>query len=563
MPRSFLRHCALATLIVLPAAYASEPPATSPPDAAPTAAAAVPERKRAPVVSVLKAGVNAAEEIQSALEASDHLGHNLDTLVGFRHTPQTAQLLADAIGNPQPWRLERGATVKGQSAYRFMLEAVRHRLADGSTVHWRALPIDLKVDGSGRKVTFRGAWPVLGFDSKALRATLRGMRMHGDQRLGQGDIWYGKMEGTLKQVELAGRRKGEPASVALHNLRFVSQVDERPTMIDIAQRFQAARIAADGEQMNNLTVAYRIVNLDKQSAIEMVAMERKLRSLDQGTQDASKDLAAMMDIMGRLVRSAAKSNTALVFDRVSAGYAGHAFSLSGRIGFKGVQDSDGGQLMQLMQRLDARFELALPVALVKAVNLSIVKREARSAGEKPSAAENNKLAQAMTDVFVDKLKKGGYVRLERGVLRSSVVLSEGKLTVNGKPAPLPLPTGPGKPDPTPDQVPGPLRTAPPRQIPGTCMMPDFPDDVVDEDAESTLTVEVLVDESGKPFGNVISTASDDAGYDARVLTALADCRYTPALEDGDPVVHQLTVTITREPGSVRPSVVPLSDRLER
>lgn len=549
MTLSFLRRSAVAAslaLSVLPATHAAG-------QAAPAEAPATPEKVAKPEAPskprFLRAAELAMQEVQDVLESTPHLGRNVDRLVGFEFSPDTARLLEETLGTAQPMRVERLGKRAGQDAWRLVLTAREHAVGDGVSIRWSESPTELRVDGSGRRLRSTGTWAALDVQGKDTRFALRDVRATTDQRLGKGKLWFGTMQIGAASLALeaqapapAGQpaQPAQPVMVTMQGLDFNSNTTERAATMDIVQRMRIGSIEVAGEKVNNLIMNYRLNQIDKQNMAAMTARQRQIRNGDAGRETG--DLLAMFRDMAR---ASSKAGTALTIDRISADYGGHTFTLQGRVALKGAKESDFDDLAQLFKRVDARFDIAVPVALVKAGALSAAKRQLAAAGQ--ASQDPAAMAQTMTDVVVGKLLGEGFAKLDKGVLRATITVRGGQLRVNGKEVSLPKP-------PQPQSVPngGPMPTMPARQVTGSCAMPDYPKDVVDRDALLMLGLRVLVDQAGVPGEVTIVDASAYPDYDKLVVAAVASCRYVPALQGNTPVATTVPIVIIREQGSARP-----------
>ena len=541
MTLSLLRRSVVAAslaLFVLPAAHCAGQEAPAQP--------AAPEAPAKP--KFLRAVELATQEVQDVLESSPHLGRNIERLVGFQFSPATARLLEETIGTAQPMHLERLGQSDGQDAWRVLMPAREHVVGDGVSMRWTESPTELRVDKSGRRLNSTGTWAALDINGKDTRFALRDMRGTTSHRLGKGKLWFGTVQVGARSVALetlapapAGQQ-AQPVTVTMQDLDFNSNTTERAATMDIVQRMRIGSIEVAGERVNNLIMNYRLNQIDKQNMIEMTARQRQIRNADGDAERETTDLLAMFRDMAR---ASSKAGTALTIDRISADYGGHTFTLQGRVALKGAKESDFDDLAQLFKRVDARFDIAVPVALVKAGALAAAKRQLAAAGQ--ANQDPAAMAQTMTDVVVGKLLGEGFARLDKGVLRATITVRAGQLRVNGKEVSLPKPQHP---QPVPNG--GPMATMPARQVTGSCAMPDYPKDVVERDALLMLGLRVHVDQTGVPGEVTIVDASAYPDYDKLVVAAVASCRYVPALQGNTPVATTVPIVIIREQGSARP-----------
>ena len=375
-------------------------------------------------------------EVQDVLESSPHIGRNLDRLVGFQFTPATARLLEAAIGSAQPMQLERLGKRDGQDAWRLMMPARQHAPGDGSSVGWSESLTELRVDKSGRRLISTGTWERFDMQDEGMRIALRDMRTSTDQRMGQGKLWFGTLQFGVKHMEFdlqAPGQQGQPLTLMMDGLDFSGSTIEHATTFDIVHRTRIASIGVAGEQLSNLIMNYRLNQVDKKTAIEIAARSRKTALQESGNDEKAELLAMLRD----LARASNKAGTALTIERISADYGGHTFTLQGRLALKGAKESDFDDLAQLFKRLDATYDIAVPVALIKAGALSASKRRMAAAGS--TAQDPVLMAQTMTDAVVGKLLGEGFAKLDKGVLRATITARGGKVRVNGKEVSLPTP----------------------------------------------------------------------------------------------------------------------------
>jgi len=429
------------------------------------------------------------------------------------------------------------------------MPAREHTSGDGAHISWSESPGDLWVDKTGRGLTSTGTWAALDVQTKGMAIAVRDMRTAADQRLGQGKLWFGTAQFDVGHLELQMPQPGQPnqpgppgapVTVAMDDLSFTGRTIERPGTIDIVHRMRFGSIKVADEQVSNLIMNYRLNQIDKKSAIDMTAREREIKT--GGRQQEAADLLA---VLRDLARASSKAGTALTIERISADYGGHTLTLQGRVALKGAKESDFDDMAQLFKHVDARFDIAVPVGLIRAGALSATRRQMAATGN--AAQDPAPMAQTMTDAVIGKLLGEGFAKLDKGVLRATITVRAGKIRVNGKEVSLPTP-------PQLQAAPGaaPLPAMPARQISGSCTMPEFPADVIAKDAPLMLTLRVQVDETGTPGQIALAAPSAYPDYDRQVLAAQASCRFIPALQGDTPVAQGVTVRIARDPGTTRP-----------
>lgn len=483
----------------------------------------------------MRAITAASQEVQRVLDQGPSLQRSFERLEQFQHSPDTAKLLREAFGNERPWTVERRTAEAGKTAYRLQLEAGRHLTPEGEAREWSAFPIDFSLDRGGQSASYRGTWPSLSFDDKDVRVTVRDGYLSGDQRRGAGNLWYGNMQAGFGSMQFDGKDK--PITLLMRDLWVTTRVQERPRTLDLNYGFGIKSIEAVGERIDDLKFGLRLVNIEKSTLTAMRAAQAKMRA----SETASRDFSALLPMLKTMARGAAKSKTAVVVDDVSFGFHGYRASMQGRVGLGNLTDADFADLSRLSKRVNARFKVQVPLAMVRELALSIARHEAaKKPGQDPE-----KVAKDVTDVLLGKLLSNGFARLENEVLVSTIEVRDDILRINGKKIDLPKPSK----GPAPNTAANYMQA---RRIVDSCTLPDYPREIVEKDAGFVLVLKYTVDADGTLRGLQSIKPSEYPDYDAAVLEAFQACRFQPALQDGKPVVQTAIDTLMREPGSVRP-----------
>lgn len=528
--------------LAAPATPAAAPPAEAQSKVTVIAADEVPPSQPATSTKLAGAATAVIKEIQQVLDGKETLVRKLERLTTFRHTPETAAALMPIFGNERPWSLEKRAT-SGAPAYRWTLQPLRLATPGGSFLEWSDFPVDLTIDKSGKGLQFDGTWTTLSFESESGRVEMRDATVSGVQRQGSGPFWLGTMEGNIASVAF-DVRKPQAASFMMRDLWMRSQVQERAKTVEYAQSFGIKAFEVAGEQLDDLVFSYRLRNLDKAALTALYQADRKL----DAKRTPAAELEAFLPLFRQFARTASKNRTTLHVDEISATYHGHKAVLSGSVVATGVTEADLKDMARFVKRIDARFELRVPVSLLREVATRIAQQQAKAAqgGAAPDVA---KTAQDMTDAMVGKVLGNGYARLENGVLVAPIAFRGGVLRVNGK-----LVEMPKKPAPQQGKLPpAKLHTfMQARRINDSCTLPDYPAAVIERDAPLEVRLRYTVDANGVLRDVQVAQASAEPGYDAAVLQAFGSCRFIPALQEGKAVEHTDTFTLSRAPGSTRP-----------
>jgi TonB family protein len=519
----------------------------------PAAAAEVqsPDIKPGPVMDAVQ---SALRELQAADDPRLPLPVRLDRMAGFRHTPETADKLRAVFGTDRPYTIERRPGKAKRLVYRTRLQPLHHTSAAGFTIDWDEGLLDLDMDKAGQAYTMNGRWNMLAGEDANMRVTARGMTLTGHQKRSPAGLWFGDV-----QLRIAGMRnemKREGVALAMDDLRFGWRTVERPTTVDFHFQNRIGSIAAAGEKVEDVRFDMRFTNLDKDAIAELQAAGQSQRQ--QGaTLTPEQRLAAMKPLFRSFGKAAITRGSALEIDEISARYHGNKATIRGRVGLVGAVEADLDDIKTLVKKIVASFEIRVPMAIVRDLAGAVAARQSAQQGAAPNGMSSAQLGQTMTDIMVGKLLGGGYARLEDDVLVSKLEFRNGTLTANGKEVGLPTPAPAGQPPVAAERSNLPPDALRARRIEESCRLPDFPQEVLDQDRPLRARFAWRVDSEGK-VGNVrVAASSGYPAWDQAVVEGLGQCRYIPALLGGKPIGLQIDWNVVRDAGGPRsPSPAP-------
>jgi outer membrane biosynthesis protein TonB len=267
-----------------------------------------------------------------------------------------------------------------------------------------------------------------------------------------------------------------------------------------------------------------------------------------------QQLAAVKPMLQTFGKAAIVRGSAIEIDEISARYRGNKASIRGRVGFAGAVEADLQDMKKLVKKVVARFEVRVPVAMVRDIAGVVAERQAKQQGAAANPMPPAQMGQTITDVIVGKLVGAGYARIENDVLVSNVEFRNGELTANGKKVELPKPKSGGAP-PVPQQRSNlPPNAMQARRIDESCRLPDFPDDVIAQDKALTAGFAWRVDETGKVENARVTAPSDYPAWDQSMVEVLGQCRYIPALQNGKAIGLNIDWSVTRLKGGPRSPV---------
>lgn len=516
-----------------------------------SASAAEPTPARPAPGPVADAMQSAMREIQAEQNPALPVHVQLERLGTMRYTPETAAKLRAVFGNEQPFAVERRQAKPGRQLVRMRLQPLHYAGKDDARVDWDEALLDFDMDRSGTTVDFSGSWNTVSASDPATRLSAQDIRLSGHYYRSRDKLWFGNGQFRIARVRgEAPKTPGSGMDLSMNDLRAEWRTIERPKTIDMQFQQRIASIEAAGEKIEDVRFDMRLVNLDRAAMVALQAAGERQREKFK-TMTAEQQLAAVMPMLQTFGKSALVRGSAIEFDEISARFRGNKASIRGRLGLQGAVEADLKDVTALVKKIAARFEIRVPVAMVRDISGIVAARQSAQQGTAANGMSVAQLGQTMTDVVVGKLLGAGYARLENDVLVSTVEFRNGKLSANGKEVTLPE-APPGGQAPVArqrsDLPPNALQA---RRIENSCRLPDFPDEVLAEDKALSAGFAWRVDETGKVENARVAAPSDYPVWDQAMVEVLGQCRYIPALQDGKPIGLQIDWSVTRTKGGPR------------
>jgi uncharacterized protein YdgA (DUF945 family) len=531
---SLLAAALLAASPSKPAAAADRPPVAKP---AP-----------GPVADAVQ---SALRELQLAQDARQPLPVQLDSMAAVRYTPETAAKLRAVFGHEQPFTIEKQPPRPGRLLYRMRLQPLHYAGQDQSRVDWDEALLDFDMDKAGKTVDFSGRWNTISAGEPTFRLSAENISLSGRQRRSQDKLWFGN--GQLRVARVRGETPQTPNAgmdLSMDDWRMDWRTVERPKTVDMQFQQRIGSISAAGEKVEDVRFDLRIVNIDRTSMVALQAAgERQREQLK--TMTPEQQLAAMKPMFQTFGKAAIVRGSAIEIDEISARYRGNKASIRGRVGFAGAVEADLQDMKALVKKIVARFEIRVPVAMVRDIAGVVAERQARQQAAAANPMPPAQMGQTITDVIVGKLVGSGYARIENEVLVSNVEFRNGELTANGKKVELPKPTAGATPPVSQQRSSLPPNAMQARRIEDSCRLPDFPAEVVDQDKPLRAGFAWRVDEVGKVENVHVTTASGYPAWDQSMIEILGQCRYIPALQDGKPIGLNIDWKVARTAGGPR------------
>jgi|GEM_PF-3385771 len=451
----------------------------------------------------------ASIELQRAFPKSGNPADVFARLNAFEFSEPTRAGLQAIFGDPRPFRIEPVTAPRGRRAFAFTVRPADYRAANGT--HVLSTPVVGRIDVThgGRSIATRAELAALDLEGNGARAQLRGMRVDATRVRGPYDLWFGTNRYTLASLNaLIGK-----TPLTLSGAHVDGSTLRRGAFAEIRADFDFGDLRIGGEQAG-LRSRFTLSGLPLKA---LASVQEKMLHLSAkpAAEEARGLLSDAVSAMG-------SARFTLRIDQLELRYKDTRASLRGALQFDYQPGMEHVAPNQIWQHAQGEFELRVPLAFVRAATGAIATQVAgHGAGAAPPTDA--------VDAIVARITSGGYGRIENEVIVVKLELRDGALYAGGKKLDL----GPN-PQRIPDQpVRAMMPSLPPRRIPERCPLPPFPGADTPEDQHMTR-LRILIAADGRTTEAELLQASTAPAYDQSVLAAAKECRWIPAIVDGQP-----------------------------
>jgi uncharacterized protein YdgA (DUF945 family) len=385
----------------------------------------------APIAASSSVLAEAAKELET-LKGERNYARQLDSYAKFEFSPELRPKLKEIFGTERPFPLERAPdSVKGQINYVGKLAAHSYKVSSGSEFSWTEASANIATDKSGRTLNITASWPSLLVTSPGSTLSAVNMGMTSKMQRGADGVAYGYTDIRIGALTARGAQPGSSESkevVRLDGVSVRSDMTRRGATAETGARFSVDAIVLGAERVERANFAFRVTKIP---ANDLAELDKALSKQDSSKQPSSAQFKEMMTIIQDFGKRWAIAGATLFIDDISASYRGNMASIKGNIGFQKVVEADFKSPMAWAKKIVGRFDVRVPVALVKDIARAAAAKSVDAAA--PDAARQIESgADAMSSMVIGKAVSNGFAVIEKGELRSAIEIKNGKLQINGK-----------------------------------------------------------------------------------------------------------------------------------
>ncbi|RFP16295.1 DUF945 family protein [Duganella sp. BJB475] len=383
----------------------------------------------------------AATELTEAIGRQHDMAKQLEIYSKFEFSPALQLKLKDVFGSERPFLVQRTNGPKGQITYASKLKAHSYLDENATAFSWAELNAKSVVSKGGTVVDTSATWPSLSVIGTTVGSTIEKISVDFKHSRAKSGLWYGaggiKIGSMVMRSVTTGASEGKQL-FRVEGFSTAASSTPRGKLVDMSSGFSIKAIIFGDDRVERVNFGVRMVNMPAQA---MADLDRDLRQA-QGSglaPDAQADV--MLRTMKSFGKNALAAGASVVIDDISAGYHGNTASIKGRVDFDKVVEADFDAPIELGKKIIGRFDVRLPVAMVNDVSRLMASKQVDAAA--PNSAEQIDLAaKNIAGLVIGKLVNEGFAVMEKGELRSTIEIKNGKVTFNGKIIPIPgMPNG--------------------------------------------------------------------------------------------------------------------------
>ena len=428
-------------------AAAVQPDAATPPPPRAAASAPAPGDAFKKTIDELKNSALWQAYMATATELAPVLGNDdvkarVAQLEGFEFSEQTRKRLLDLFGNEAPLHVKSKALPNGDALISIVVDALSHQDAQsGSRLAVAALKVSSRFSQGYTKEQSSASLQSIRFeDGKTTEVTASDFSYATDTKKGYSGLWFGT--GVARMEHFSVVDSARSFQLKIDGVSIKSQIKPRGDLIDLSSDSVVKSIHWGKDGVGPVHIGFRVSNLDGKA---LAALTQRAKELNQGTLDEAQRTALSTGMLKDFGLATLKQGGAIDLQDISVQYHGKTASISGRVAFDNVLESDLEKPELLTAKLASRVRVRIPMAMVTDIARTVA-RSTLQAQDKSGQPVTERVVAATANAIVEKLiekpLQQKWIRIERNTLVSDVEFKAGKLTINGQAVALPAPKQP-------------------------------------------------------------------------------------------------------------------------
>ncbi|MFZ6647126.1 DUF945 family protein [Undibacterium sp. TJN25] len=363
----------------------------------------------------------------------------IDSYNRFDFSPSTRQQLLKIFGKEKPWKLQATRRADGKVDVSLALDSLDYsdpvlgakiRLAPETglaTFDNTFRQAEVNFGMPWMKLEHQDGW-ILAMDRLSGQAT---------QHLGNHDLWLGKANFLIESIDVTDASAENITSI--RGIEWTSEISQHGKMVDISYAVSSQSAKFGGTELGALRFVFKMNNLNEQA---LSATKKGIDRQVTSTEPEEKQNAAILALLKKNGIKMLTPTTSLDIDEISVVYHDLKAVVRGKVWLNQAKQSDLLSFDKWKDKLALHFDMEMPMGFAEDVARFFSRRSLQQKlepGQTVTEDAVNQSANLMVTQMVENLRAQKMIRVDNGVLRSSLDYSAGKFKVNGNPVNFNLP----------------------------------------------------------------------------------------------------------------------------
>ncbi|QLI82246.1 YdgA family protein [Chitinibacter fontanus] len=356
----------------------------------------------------------------------------------FKYSEDTQKFLAKFFGEQKPISIENRIAFNDDGVMKITVPSFDYEEAlSGVKAKWQGLDATLDYGGDFNRVKFDATIPGLSGEAKNKGSfALKGLSINLNQSKGANGIMIGSNIAKVAQFDL-NMLEGNPLKLQLENLMYQGKVSEAGEFINGSAQLDLSKLLLNDKPYGPAVLIAEANHLHGKTLAkisdEVTLLQKQKLTRDQLTEALTK----LAKIHGLPLL---KNDPEFAIKKLEVKLPNGQIHFSGSVGLKGFVEADLDKPVDLVKKLDAKADFAIPRKVVE----TLVMWQARNmfSGSNGDAGDVNHadidfLAAQFVEGQINKLADQNLIRVNGELLSAKASLKGGKFILNDIAVPLP------------------------------------------------------------------------------------------------------------------------------
>ncbi|WP_410499012.1 YdgA family protein [Chitinibacter sp. S2-10] len=357
----------------------------------------------------------------------------------FKYSAETEKFLAKFFGEQKPISIENRISFNDDGVMKISVPSFDYEEAlSGVKAKWQGLDATLSYGGDFNRMQFNADVPGLSGEAKEKGSfALQGLSIRLNQSKGINGIMIGSNTAKIAQFAF-DMREGNPLKLKLENLVYQGKVDEQGDFINGSAQIDLTKLILNDKPYGPAVMIAQANHLHGKTLAkisdEVTLLQKQKLSREQLT-----------EALGKLAKEQGlpllQNDPEFAIKKLEVKLPDGKIHFSGSVGLKGFVEADLEKPVDLVNKLDAQADFAVPRKVVETLVMWQARNMFSGIGSSEGGQVNHDdidfLASQFVEGQINKLADQNLIRVNGDLLSAKASLKGGKFILNDIAVPLP------------------------------------------------------------------------------------------------------------------------------